>query len=71
MVEMRIGNKLSTGAGVLGKQKALRRWNEAWVCVLGSSVGLFPSNVSQRAMSKAEDVAPTMQAIGNKYFHSF
>ena len=29
-----------TGAGVLAKRKAVRRWNEAWVCALASSVGL-------------------------------
>ena len=29
------------GAGVVDKQKAVRRWNEALVCVLASSVGLL------------------------------
>ena len=28
------------GAEVLVKRKAVRRWNEAWVCVLASSAGL-------------------------------
>ncbi len=27
-------------AGVLRKRKAVRRWNEAWICVLASSAGL-------------------------------
>jgi len=32
-------NIFHTAAGLVGKQKAVRRWNEAWVCVLASSVG--------------------------------
>ena len=26
---------------MVGKRKAVRRWNEAWVCALASSVGLL------------------------------
>ena len=32
---------------------------------------IFSIVISQRALSRAKDVAPTMQATGNKYFHSF
>ncbi len=39
-LDFSIGGNTATGgihpgAGVLGKRKAVRRWNEAWVCVFG------------------------------------
>ena len=33
-------NDATQAQGVLVKRKAVRRWNEAWVCVLASSAGL-------------------------------